>query len=125
MVSSPVRVAPLDDDDLLAAVQSAFREVILPELERLGAEEFTLSQVRSTLSMVSFVRRGLAARLLAQADAERQMADALRRRGVPPDQVSSPTDLAAAAEGMPELAALMRARLRWEIDTRTATPGPP
>jgi hypothetical protein len=114
-----VRVAPLDDDDLLAAVQSAFREVILPELERLGAEEFILSQVRSTLSMVSFVRRGLAARLLAQADAERSVTEALRRGGIQPEQVGSATDLADRAEAVSEVAALLRDRLRLEIETRT------
>src|SRR3981081_4333161 len=55
---TPLRVAPLDDAELLGAVATALRQVVLPELERAGAEEFVLSQVRSCLSIVRFVSSG-------------------------------------------------------------------
>jgi len=120
-VTSPLRMAPLDDEDLLDAVQRSFREMILPELERLGADEFVLSQVRSTLSMVAFVRRGLQERLVAQSEAERRLDEILRRDGRAPGMPTSPLELAAEALAVPEVAALLRQRLRVEIGTRTGT----
>ena len=50
--------APLADDELLEVVRRALAEVVLPELERLGSDEFVLAQVRSTMSIVGFVQRG-------------------------------------------------------------------
>ena len=120
-MTSPLRMAPLDDEDLLDAVQRSFREMILPELERLGADEFVLSQVRSTLSMVAFVRRGLQERLVAQSEAERRLDEILRRDGRAPGMPTSPLELAAEALAVPEVAALLRQRLRVEIGTRTGT----
>ena len=119
MVTVPLRVAPLDDEDLLEAVQRSFREVILPELERLGADNFVLSQVRSTLSMIGFVRRGLTSRLVAQAEAEKFLVLALERRGVELDADVSPVDLARRSADFPEVAALLRERLHVDVRTRT------
>ena len=118
MVTVPLRVAPLDDEDLLEAVQRSFREVILPELERLGVDDFVLSQVRSTLSMIGFVRRGLTSRLVAQAEAEKLLVLALERRGVVLDADVSPVELARRSADFPEVAALLRDRLHVDVRTR-------
>jgi hypothetical protein len=121
VVTALLRVAPLDDEDLLEAVQRSFRQVILPELERLGADEFVLSQVRSTLSMVGFVRRGLTSRLVAQAEAEKLLTIALERRGIALDTDVSPVEFSRRTSGLPEIAALLREQLHVEVQTRTGS----
>ena len=93
------RVAPLSDEELLGVVQSSFRELILPELERLGADEFLLSQVRSTMSIVGFVRRGLEKRITGHAELLRQVGE---------------TDMPYG----PELRRLLLDRLELEVQTR-------
>ena len=79
----PGAVAPLDDEQLLGAVQRAFREIIIPELERGGTEEFVISQVRSCLSILSYVRRGLHDRQLASEETDAELAGLLDAEGVP------------------------------------------
>lgn len=99
------RVAPLSDEELLEAVQSSLRELILPELERLGADEFTLSQVRSTMSMVGFVRRGLEQRISGQAQLLRQA-----------EETATQSD---AGRSDPEVRRLLLDLLALELRTRS------
>lgn len=68
------RVAPLEDEELLGAVQRGLVELIVPELERMGAEEFVVSQTRSLISIVGFVSRGLYDRQRARAACAAAMA---------------------------------------------------
>ena len=100
-------VAPLEDEQLIAAVQRAFREVIIPELERGGAEEFVISQVRSCLSILSYVGRGLHERQTVRAAADAELAGLVDGAGVPlPGREA-------------EVRALLLRRLDAEIRTRT------
>ena len=101
------RVAPLDDEELLAAVQRAFRELIIPELERGGAEEFVISQVRSCLSILSYVGRGLHDRQVARHAADAELAALVDNGGEP------------LPGREPEVRALLLGRLEAEIRTRT------
>jgi hypothetical protein len=108
-VATPAaKVAPLDDEELLAAVQRAFRHIIIPELERLGAEEFVVSQVRSCLSMLSYVGRGLHDRQVARAQADVALGALLA--GEP-----------ARAPLPPAVRDLLLHRLDQEIATRTGS----
>jgi hypothetical protein len=107
------KVAPLSDEDLLGAVQSSFRELIIPELERLGSDEFVLSQVRAMLSMVGFVRRGLSERAVADAELAAR-ADAIAGAGG--------FDIASLPATSPVLSGVLRERLAVEIATRTRSP---
>ena len=101
------RVAPLDDEQLLAAVGRAFRELIIPELERGGAEEFVISQVRSCLSILSYVGRGLHDRQVARAEADAELAALVDADGTPlPGREA-------------DVRALLLGRLESEIRTRT------
>jgi hypothetical protein len=110
MTSPWFKVAPLSDEDLLGAVQCSFRELIIPELERLGSDEFVLSQVRATLSMVGFVRRGLSERAVADAQLA---ARAAAIAGVDVFEV------APYRASNPVLSGLLRQRLAAEIASRT------
>jgi hypothetical protein len=101
-------VAPLEDEELIAAVQRAFRELIIPELERGGAEEFVISQVRSCLSILSYVGRGLHDRHVAREAADAELAGLVDGSGTP----------LPGREG--EVRALLLRRLEAEIRTRTA-----
>jgi len=103
----------LTDEDLLGAVQSSFRELIIPELERLGSDEFVLSQVRATLSMVGFVRRGLSERAVADAELAARAEAAARDQGL---------GGASNRASSPALSGLLRDRLAAEIATRTQPP---
>jgi hypothetical protein len=117
---TPLRVAPLDDAELLRAVATALRQVVLPELERAGAEEFVLSQVRSCLSIVRFVSSGLGERQRAQVELEDQVGELLADHGIDIAELTSPVDLyhRTAAE-VPELPQLLRRRLEAEVSSRT------
>jgi hypothetical protein len=101
-------VAPLDDEQLIAAVQRAFRELIIPELERGGAEEFVISQVRSCLSILSYVGRGLHERAAARAEADAELAGLVDESGAP----------LPGREG--DIRVLLLRRLEAEIRTRTS-----
>jgi hypothetical protein len=99
-------VAPLEDEQLIAAVQRAFRELIIPELERGGAEEFVISQVRSCLSILSYLGRGLHERQVAREAADAELAPLVDESGEPlPGRES-------------EVRALLLRRLQAEIHTR-------
>jgi hypothetical protein len=113
MSPSWFKVAPLSDEDLLGAVQSSFREVIIPQLEQLGADEFVLSQVRASLSMVGFVRRGLSDRAVADAELSGRAEAIARSEGLNDD--SGPSSSEA-------LRSVLRERLAVEIKTRTLAP---
>jgi hypothetical protein len=108
VVTARARVAPLDDEQLLAAVQRAFRELIIPELERGGAEEFVISQVRSCLSILSYVGRGLHERQAVRAEIDAELAALLDDSGAP---------LPGRAN---DVRALLLRRLEAEIRTRTS-----
>lgn len=110
------KVAPLDDEELLAAVQRAMRELIIPELERRGSEEFLVSQVRSCLSILSYVARGLHDRQVAREQADAAMAALVAAAGAAGDggEADEPT-LAPAVRD------LLLHRLDQEIRTRTGT----
>ena len=101
------RVAPLDDEELLGAVQRAFRELIIPELERGGAEEFVISQVRSCLSILSYVGRGLHDRQVARQAADAELATLVSDDGSPLPGKEA------------EVRTLLLRRLKDEIRTRT------
>jgi hypothetical protein len=110
MTSPWFRVAPLSDEDLLGAVQRSFRELIIPEFERLGADEFVLSQVRATLSMVGFVKRGLSERAVLDAEMAARAEATARAEGL---------DVESHGVASPMLRGLLRERLAAEISTRT------
>ena len=115
------RVAPLDDEDLLAVVQDAFRTLIIPELERAGAEEFVVSQVRSCLSIIGFVRRGLHDRQAGRAAADAELAALLDEQAIGPAGAQSPVDLFHSAWSDPRVRELLQRRLALEVSSRTAS----
>ena len=84
----------LDDDELLEAVQRTLREVVLPALD----DQHLIAEVRSALSIVGFVRRGLTERIVGTAEIDER----LRSAG---------TD--------DERRALARQRLALEVQTRS------
>ena len=110
----PAKVAPLDDEELIGAVQRAFRELIIPELERRGAEEFVVSQVRSCLSILSYVGRGLHERQVARSQADVAMAALL---GAGPSGPGGDADLPLPGA----VRDLLLHRLDVEIRSRTGT----
>lgn len=122
------RPAPLEDEELLDVVLAAFADVILPELEAAGSEEFVLAQVRSTMSIVGFVRRGLVDRQAARLDARAALAT-IAGDG-PLSGAHTPVELAGAlgsASG-PEAAAVravLTRRLAAEISSRLGDPVAP
>ena len=107
MVTPAAKVAPLDDEELLAAVQRAFRELIIPALEKGGAEEFVISQVRSCLSILGYVGRGLHQRQVARAEADAELAALVGDDGSPLPGKEA------------DVRALLLRRLEAEIRTRT------
>jgi hypothetical protein len=116
---TPLRVAPLDDAELLGAVATALRQVVLPELERAGAEEFLLSQVRSCLSIVRFVSSGLDERQRAQVELEDQVGELLAEHGIDVAEITSPVELYHRTAGIPEMQDLLHQRLEAEVRSRT------
>lgn len=104
--ASMANIAPLEDEEMLGAVCRGLAEVIIPELARLGADEFIISQTRSLMSVVGFVRRGLYERQVAREQCERSVA-VLKSRV---------TSESAALE---ELRRLVRIRLDSDITGRT------
>ena len=73
-------VTSLDDEDLLEAVRRFLQDGVLTRLEADGAEEFVLSELKSCLSLLDFVRRGLPERLAARAVADAAVADLYSQR---------------------------------------------
>jgi hypothetical protein len=118
-VVNPARVAPLEDEDLLRVVQNAFRTLVIPELERRGADEFVLSQVRSCLSIVGFVQRGLHERQVARGRADAELDELLAQRGIDPAEVASPVELHRRLGDDAAFRAILRRRLADELATRT------
>jgi hypothetical protein len=125
--TSPVRVAPLDDEQLLGVVQDAFRQLIGPELERLGAEEFVVSQVRSCMSIVGFVRKGLHERQVGRSRADAELDALLARFAIP--EPAGPIGLAELLDPDSDVDDACRRQLtdllhrRLELDIRTRTEG--
>ena len=101
------RIAPLEDEDMLAAVQRGLGEVVVPALVALGADDFVVSQCLSIMSMVGFVKRGLLERQLARADCDAALAAVAG-----PDR--SPSDEATKA--------IVRRRLEADIAGRASQP---
>jgi hypothetical protein len=71
--ASLANIAPLEDEEMLGAVLRGFTEVVIPELEQLGADEFVIAQTRSLMSVVGFVRRGLYERQIAREQCGREV----------------------------------------------------
>lgn len=102
------RIAPLEDEEMLEAVQRGLAEIVIPELRRRGANDFVVSQTHSLMSMVSFVRRGLPRRQLARAFCEEELAGLESR----------PTDDAATRYPGKERDRILRRRLEADIAGR-------
>jgi hypothetical protein len=132
MVIGDARVSALDDEQLLDAVQRALRELVLPHLEGCGADEFLISQVRSCLSIVGFVARGLCERQTARAATDAELGylfDTLEHGSAwsAPAPLATGRFLAGGGHGAGDgeraarVKALLRARLEIELRTRLGT----
>lgn len=73
-------VTALDDEALIGSVRRTLVELVLPRLEETTTEEFLISELKSCLSMLDFVTRGLATRLAARAEADRRLAELFQGR---------------------------------------------
>jgi hypothetical protein len=128
-------VTGLEDEELLDAVRRTLAQLVLPRLEASGAEEFVLSQVKSCLSLLDFVRRRLPERQAARGTADAALAGLFARRDSQsawtshdawstgwflamerdPASTLSSTDRTLAAE----LRTVLETRLAAEIATRS------
>lgn len=107
------RIAPLEDEEMLGAVQRGLAEVVIPELRRLGADEFIVSQAKSIMSIVGFTRRGLFDRQAARATCNAAVADILDAPALP-----ATTTTSSGAEVVDEIHQVVRRRLDRDIAGR-------
>jgi hypothetical protein len=127
-------VTALDDEALIGSVRRTLVGLILPRLEETATEEFVISELKSCVSMLDFVTRGLATRLAARAEADRRLAELFQSRpdgsawqGADPNSTGAflaraaraDTDLSQADRRLAAaVRELLQRRLRLEIESR-------